>query len=463
MGFGGFNELDWWSTANWRRLKLMGWQQRGCVRGLDQRGEVEENILIELEGEEEKDRPSHNHTPGTTSRHKNLIINSNGRGNFLISTNHKHHFHPLKFYAPLLSATLCSAVVALIWQWVIRLSPSKAIKTALWLSRLLTCAVCVLLIYISSAESLAAGGFAIICALIQSLYACWVSPRIEFATRILSVSTAVPPKFTALLVQSIFTCILYLSFLVSGIGGATALRSSFSVLFISIILLSMAWTMHVIKNLLQLTVSRIKYMHFACGADVDTNEAFCDTLKHSMGSICIGSILVPVLGVIRGSARGMKSVAGDTDEFLFSCANCYSGLASTLVMYGNRWGFVHVGVYNKGFVKASAGTWEMFRNIELQEIIDLDLTSSFCFLSGVAGGAICSLVSGTWTLSIHKSCATEVSLYAFLISYFMCRIAMAWLQACILSYYVAYAENPNSTQFDSTIPLRIEELQRFQA
>ncbi|KAL6223470.1 hypothetical protein ACLB2K_006857 [Fragaria x ananassa] len=170
--------------------------------------ETTENILKELEGEEEKDRPSHNHTPGTTSR----------------------------------------------------LSPSKAIKKAFWLSPLLTCAVGVLLIYLSSAESLAAGGVAIICALIQSLYACWVSPRIQFAMRILSVSTAVPPKFTALLVQSIFTCILYLSFLVSGIGGATALRSSFSVLFISIILLSMARTMHVIKNLLQVTVSRIKYM-----------------------------------------------------------------------------------------------------------------------------------------------------------------------------------------------------------
>ncbi|KAM5550430.1 protein PNS1-like [Rosa sericea] len=382
----------------------------------------------------------------------------------LISTNHKHHFHPLKFYAPLLTSTLCSAIVALIWQWVTRLSPSKAIKTAFWLSPLLTCAVGVLLISISSAGSLAAGGVAIICALIQSLYACWVSPRIEFAIRILSVSTAVPPpKITTLLVLSIFTCILYLSFLVSGIGGATAIRSRFGVLFISVILLSMAWTMHLIKNLLQVTISRIKYTHFACGEDVDTSEAFCSTLKHSMGSICIGSILVPVLGVIRGSARGMKLVAGDTNEFLFSCANCYSGLASTLVMYGNRWGFVHVGVYNKGFVQASADTWEMFRNIELKEIIDLDLTTSFCFLSGVVGGAISSLVSGTWTLVIHKSYATEVSLYAFLIGYFMCRIAMAWPQACVSSYYVAYAENPNSTRFDSTIPVRIEELQRFQA
>lgn len=44
-----------------------------------------------------------------------------------------------------------------------------------------------------------------------------------------------------------------------------------------------------------------------------------------------------------------------------------------------------------------------------------------------------------------------------------CRIAMAWPQACVSSYYVAYAENPNSCRFDSTIPVRIEELRRFQA
>ncbi|KAH0972612.1 hypothetical protein GBA52_024768 [Prunus armeniaca] len=382
----------------------------------------------------------------------------------LISTSRNHHFQPLKFYPPLLTSTACSAIVAFIWQWVTDSNPSKAIKAAFWLSPLLTCAVGVLLVSVGSAQSLAAGVVAVICALIQSLYACWVSPRFEYAIRILSVSTAFPPaKTTMLVLQSIFISILYSCFLVSGIGRATATRSSLNVLFHSVILLSMAWTMQVIKNILLVTVSRIKYMHFAWGTDIDTPKAFRDTLKHLMGSICIGSILVPVLGVIRGSARGMKLVAGDTDEFLFSCANCYAGMASTLVMYGNRWGFVHVGGYDKGFVQASSDTWEMFRSAGLKELIDLDLTGSFCFLSGVAAGAICSLASGTWALAIHKSYATEVSIYAFFIGYFMCRIAMAWPQACVLSYYVAYAENPESVRFDSTIPVRLDELQRFQA
>jgi hypothetical protein len=39
----------------------------------------------------------------------------------------------------------------------------------------------------------------------------------------------------------------------------------------------------------------------------------------------------------------------------------------------------------------------------------------------MAGGAICTLVGGAWTFAVHKSYATEVSIYAFLIGYFMVR------------------------------------------
>ncbi|TQE04268.1 hypothetical protein C1H46_010053 [Malus baccata] len=310
----------------------------------------------------------------------------------LIFNTRTHHFRPLEYYPPLLTAIGFSAIFAFIWQWMTSSSPSKAFKAAFWLSPLLTCAVGVLLIDISSPASLAAGVVAIVCAVIQSLYACWVSPRFDYAIRVLSVSTAFPPlKTTILVIQSISVSILYSCLLVSGIGRATATRSSWKALFIALILLSMAWTMQVIKNTLLVTVSRIKYMNLAFGTEIDTREAFRDTIKHLTGSICIGSILVPVLGVVRGSSRAVILTAGDTDEFLFSCANCYSGMASTLVMHGNRWGFVHVGAYNKGFVQASSDTWEMFGIEGLKELIDSDLTGSFCFLSGVAAGAICSL------------------------------------------------------------------------
>lgn len=41
------------------------------------------------------------------------------------------------------------------------------------------------------------------------------------------------------------------------------------------------------------------------------------------------------------------------------------------------------------------------------------------------------------------------------------RVAMAWIQASVAAYYVAYAENPQNQQFDGTIPDYSQALQRL--
>ncbi|KAF5725752.1 putative gd2b [Tripterygium wilfordii] len=376
----------------------------------------------------------------------------------------RHHFQPKKWYPPLLASTGSAGIVACSWQWLTVRNPSRALKAAFWLSPLLTCAVGILFVLIESPGSLAVGVIAVIFAIIQSLYACWVNRRFEYASKVLSVSmSSFPTRASLLVALSVTASVFYSSFMVSGIGGASATSTWLDIIFISVIMLSLAWSMQVIKNVLQVTIARVRYLHFACAADMDTRVAFRDTIKFLLGNVCIGSSLVPVIVVIRGSARGMSLIAEGTDEFLFSCTNCYSQIASTLVKYGNRWGFVQVGVYNKGFVQASMDTWEMFGRVGLETLIDMDLTGVFCFLCGVTGGAISALVAGTWAVFIHKSYATELSFYAFLIGYFMCRIAMASPQSSVSAYYVAYAENPNSTAFDSTIPERLQEIHRYRA
>jgi len=293
-------------------------------------------------------------------------------------------------------------------------------------------------VYIGYAPSLAAGVVSLVSALIQSLYGIWVRHRFEYASRILSVSIADPPtQSMRLAFSSILIGILYCSFMVCGIGGARAIeRTKLSVFFILVILLSLGWTLQFLKNVLQVTISRVKYMHLAGGVIMDTKVALNDTVKYLTGSVSIGSILVPFITLFRGFARSTSLIGGDTGEFMFSCVSCYMGIASLLVTCGNRWGLVHVGVYNKGFVQASSDTWDIFNRVGLEELINLDLTGSFCFLSGVAGGAICSLVSGTWSIVIHKNYATEISIYAFLIGYLMVRSKnFLFLTSVILSSF----------------------------
>lgn len=343
----------------------------------------------------------------------------------IVYASHSHHFQPMKWYLPLLISTLCVGIVGFTWQWITARNPTKAIRLAFWMSPLLTCAMGVMFVYIGSASSLAAGVFALVSALIQSLYGCWVSPRFEYANRILSVSIAEPPSNSMRLsFSSTLIGVFYCCFLVCGIGGARAIQNRTKLLtslFIFVILLSLWWTMQFLKNVVQVTISKVKYMHLADGVIMDAKVALHYTIKYLIGSVSIGSILVPFISFFRGFARSTNLVGGATNEFMFSCVSCYMGIASFLVTCGNRWGFVHVGVYNKGFVQASSDTWDIFNRVGLEQLIDLDLTGSFCFLSGVAGGAMCSLVSGIWGIIIHHSYATEMSIYAFLIGYFMVR------------------------------------------
>ncbi|KAL3841085.1 hypothetical protein ACJIZ3_025676 [Penstemon smallii] len=382
----------------------------------------------------------------------------------VLSTVNTNNFNPKKWYLPVLSSTAFAGIIGFAWQAFTSFNPSRTLRAAFWLSPLFTCGLGILLVLVGTPGSLGASVIALVFSVLQSLYACWVSPRLEHANKILKVSISYhPPKVKATAVISTIACTLHSSFLMSGIGGATATRTKIDTIFIILILGSLTWTMQIVKNMMQVTASHIKYMQFTCGIEVEFKAVVKNAVKYSMGSICIGSIIVPVLGVVRGLARGVSLLSGDVDEFMFSCANCCSGVGSSIVAYGNRWGFVHVGVYNKGIVQASMDTWEMFRRVGIEKLIDSDLTSSFCFLCGVAAGSICALVGGIWALVIEKKYATEVTIYTFLIGYFMTRVAMAWVQASVTAYYVAYAENPQqSQQFDTTITDYMREIQRSQ-
>ncbi|KAK9699160.1 hypothetical protein RND81_08G156700 [Saponaria officinalis] len=384
-----------------------------------------------------------------------------------ISSRVKHRdFHPLDWYPPMLTAVGLSGIAGFTWQIMAQCRPSNAIKLAFWLGPLLTCAMGVLLICTGSSSGLGCGVLSIFVSVVQSLYACWASPRFEHATAVLAVSIG-SQRLKSILLTGVVMVISvgYCGVLVSGIGGATSTGTQIDRVQIAVILLSMSWTLQVIRNVLQVTGSRVRHVNFSSGdeTDMDTCTAFKDVFRHSMGSVCTGSILVPIVTLIRGSARAVNLIAGDSDEFLFSCTDCYSGVASRLVTCANRWGFVHVGVYGKGIVRASSDTWEMFRTGGMEALIDSDLTSSFCFFCGVAVGALSALAGGSWALVVHKDYATEICVYGFLVGYFMSRVSIAWPQACVSAYHVAFAENPQSARFDATIPVRLEKLYRNQA
>ncbi|CAI0393779.1 unnamed protein product [Linum tenue] len=165
-----------------------------------------------------------------------------------------------------------------------------------------------------------------------------------------------------------------------------ALNFYFPPLTIIALVLSLAWTAEVQRNVVNLTVSR--------------------------------SLFVPAIEALRIVARGLNLLEGE-DEFMFSCAHCCLNVMQFIFSCGNGWAFVQIAAYGKGFVKASKDTWSLFKSQEMEEIVDSDITSSICFLTGVCSGSICVIMVAAWTFKVHQPFTATISLLAFFIGYLM--------------------------------------------
>jgi hypothetical protein len=121
---------------------------------------------------------------------------------------------------------------------------------------------------------------------------------------------------------------------------------------------------------------------------------------------------------------------------------------------------LQIAAYGRGFVQASRSTWSQFEALPgMAALVDSDITSSVCFLTGVTSGALCVALAGSWAFATHRHYTATVSLLAFYVGYLMTRIGMALPQACVGCYYVCYAENPTSRLFDGNIPNQLSKMQ----
>lgn len=68
---------------------------------------------------------------------------------------------------------------------------------------------------------------------------------------------------------------------------------------------------------------------------------------------------------------------------------------------------------------ASQDTWSLFEKEDMVPIVDADITSSICFLTGVCSGSMCVIVMASWTQSVHQSFTATLSLLTFFIGYLL--------------------------------------------
>ncbi|KAF8022271.1 hypothetical protein BT93_G2424 [Corymbia citriodora subsp. variegata] len=362
----------------------------------------------------------------------------------------------LKYFVPQVEvASFLSITLAFAWQKAVRVWPEFMVHFILWSTFLVSLSAGVLLLCFQTPPTDGVGVCFIAFAIGNGLYACWVSQRTHFCCIIFLKSLEPVIKFPDInrpIYVMLGAGFLWMSLWNLAIIGA--LNFYFPPLIILALVLSLAWVTEVMRNIANITVSRVIALYYLRGMQSSTQFCFQRALTYNLGSACLGSLFVPAIEALRIVARALNLLQGE-DEFMFSCAHCCLRVMDFIFKHGNGWAFVQIAAYGKGFVKASQDTWELFVRQEMVSIVDSDITSSICFLTGVCSGSICVIVVAAWTVTVRGSFTATISLLGFFVGYLMTRIAMALPHACVGCYYVCYAENPENRLFDETIKNRL--------
>ncbi|XP_010269752.1 PREDICTED: protein PNS1-like isoform X2 [Nelumbo nucifera] len=363
----------------------------------------------------------------------------------------------LEFWLPQVEVSaILSIFLAFVWQKAVREWPQIMVRVILWSCFVTSLAAGILLLCFQRATTDVVGVAFICFAVGNGLYACWVSHRIGFCAKVFVKSLEPVPKFSDLNQPTYWMLgigFMWITLWVVAVIGA--LNFYFPPLIVIALFLSLAWTAEVMRNVSNLTVSRVIALYYLRGMQSNTQCCFQRAMTRNLGSASLGSLFVPAIEALRIVARGLNLLEGE-DEFMFSCAHCCLRVMENIFRYGNGWAYVQIAAYGKGFVQASQQTWELFEKQGMEAIVDADMTSAVCFLTGVCSGSICVLSTASWTWAVHKGFTATVSLLTFFIGYLLTRIGMALPQACVSCYYVCYAENPQNRLFDRTIQDRIE-------
>ena len=249
----------------------------------------------------------------------------------------------LKFYLPQVeTASLLSITLAFVWQKAVRQWPRIMVPFILWSSFFLSLSAGILLICFQRASTDGVGVCLIAFAIGNGLYACWVTQRIGFCTEILIKSLEPVPKFGDLNQPTYWMLgvgFLWMSLWILAVIGA--MNFYYTPLVIIVLVLSLAWTAEVMRNIVNLTVSRVIALYYLRGMQSIPQNCFQRAFTQNLGSACLGSLFVPTIEALRVVVRGLNLLEGE-DEFMFSCAHCCLNVMQSIFRYGNGWAFVQV-------------------------------------------------------------------------------------------------------------------------
>lgn len=188
------------------------------------------------------------------------------------------------------------------------------------------------------------------------------------------------------------------------------------------LLFSFAWTNLVIKNIVRVTVAsaigtwwfRPKEVAPCCTSAV--SKPLCQAITTSLGSICLGSLVVLPSQIVRGctwlcclASFRNKDNRQSTQE---DNASCF-GILRRYFLRCNRWSFCYIGMYGYSFAEAGDKAIQLFETREWMSVVQDNLIHNVLLLASIViggstgtFGVLVEEVDGYTFTSFHKPIIT---------------------------------------------------------
>jgi len=213
------------------------------------------------------------------------------------------------------------------------------------------------------------------------------------------------------------------------------------------LLISLYWTLEVLKNVGHVTTSGVVATWWlAPFANSATWGSFKRAITTSFGSICFGSLIVAVLQamvqILREAQRQAQQNGNPITAFLACCAACCLSWIESLVEYFNMYAYTRVAIYGLDFRTAAKETWDLFKNRGFEVIINDDLTGMVLSMGALIGGVLTGLFGAFWAKALNFSGWEVIGVISFVIGYIMVTLIMNVIQSAVATTYVVWAEDP---------------------
>ena len=224
------------------------------------------------------------------------------------------------------------------------------------------------------------------------------------------------------------------------------------------LLLSLFWTSAVVSNVVHCTTSAAvaKWWTMGYPSAAMVQEGFDAATTTSLGSICLGSLLVAVIRTLRTllyfASRQLdknKSSSGALRQLQSCCVGLLKyllALMDRLVVYFNRYALCFVAIYHHDFRTASVSAsslftqrgWSVLLNDDIIDVV-LNIGHIIIGTTSMSVGYIYGRLSG-----LGHAYTVLLTVFGFAAGYLVSIVALSTISSAVATVYVCYVDNPDA-------------------